>query len=362
MDIGGKKYKPKRYIAMFTMAAIALLLGLGLISYIVDPFFQFRVKENSRYFLNPRFVNGGLAKHYDYDVVALGSSMVQNYNLSIIRKNNPGAKPVKLSTGGMNLNEMEYLYSFIDKEKTKECIINLDMPLFNNKYGGVRYPRYLYDDGIMNKLKYLYGYETLIQFVPIDIGLTLYLKDSKNVTPAYKMKTSIDEIGNNSLETEYNATHVKRLYARGATVAYQPLDSMEYRMQNRLDSLLSRLEIDRYKNIQFTFVLPPYSALYWYHIGKLGYKNQFLDFAKYLNASVSKYGNVKIQYYFDCEEIIDLNNYSDITHFSPLISDKILENINNEDYTLTDLNIEAKRQRLDSLLTIFFENNKDWLH
>ena len=357
-----KKIYSKRFVILFTIFTIVFMLCIGLISYLVDPFLQFRARPDTTYFLNPRFVNGGLARNYDYNTVVMGSSMMQNMNLSILRKNDPESKPLKLSTGGMNILEMEYLYSFLDKKKTKSIILNIDIPQFNLLYEENRYPTYLYENGIIDRLEYLYSYETFMRYVPIDIGLTLYLKDRSRMTPKYYMKTSIENIGNNTLDTEFSEEEVKRKYLSGMSVSTQVKgDDRMSIMEHRLDTLLMRLDMDKYKNISYTAILPPYSALYWYNAQKEDYYDNFKSFVHYINRSMEKYDNLKILFFFDIDEITDLNHYTDITHFDTVLSDKILENINNPDYILNSSNIDAKLRRMDSLVNKFAEDNKDWL-
>lgn len=355
------KNSAKRFLCITAITAVVLLLGIGWLSYKVDPLFQFRVNDSGHYFLNPWLMNGGLARNYDYNTVVLGSSMVQNYDMSIIRKNDPSAKPVKLSTGGMNNVEMEYLYSFVRKDSVKSFIINLDIPQFNLGFEELRYPRFLYEGTFRNKLEYLYGYETLVRFLPIDLVLPVYLKGKDEVPIEYKMKTDLDKIGNNSHQNHYGAGYVKDMYLSGRTVSVQNLDGMKERMRNKLDTLLGRFAIDGYKNIQYTIVLSPYSALYWHHTKICGYHDQFIDFIYYLNQSLEKYDNVKLMFFFNMDEITDLNNYADISHFSPVVTSKVQENMHNPVYELNSSNIDTKIHQLDSLVRIFEEQNRDWL-
>lgn len=354
-------YSSRKFIVAVTITSLLCLLCIGLISFLVDPFFQFRAKPDTRYFLSPRLATGGLAKNYDYNTVVLGSSMTQNFNLNILRELYPDAKPVRLSTGGMDNLELEYVYQLIKKDKVNRFIINLDIPQFNVVFEEIRYPTYLYEDGILNKLKYLYSYETFVRFAPIDIGLTLYLKDKSYISPKYDMKTNIDNIGNNSLENEYGAEFVKNLYLSNRTVSPQHLENMQSRMEKRLDTLFAHLSPEKYPNAEFIFILPSYSALYWYHSRNSGYYTQFLNFTRHIYDRVAKYSNASIVFFFDIEEITDLNNYADITHFNPAVSDKILQNIANPEYKLNRANIDYKLNRLDSLVNKFAEQNKDWL-
>lgn len=363
METPENKYSYKRFLAVVSVSTILLLLVIGLASYIVDPFFQFRVKNDNHYFLNPWLVNGGLAKNYDYNTVILGSSMVQNYDLSVLRKKDSSVRPVKLSSGGMNNEEMKYLYSFVKKDSVKSFIINIDVPQLNLGFEEVRFPKFLYDNTFKNKMEYLYGYETCIRFIPIDIALSLYLKnkDVESLSPTYRMKTDIDQIGNNSHQNIYDADYVKDMYLSGRTVSVQNLEGIHERMHQKLDTLLACMDLDNYKHIEYTFVLSPYSALYWYHTRKEGYYNQFLDFIYYLNESVGKHDNAKLMFFFDLDEILDLNYYTDVSHFNPSLSNKVLDNVYNPEYELNASNIDYKIQRLDSLVNVFVEKNKDWL-
>lgn len=351
----------KKFLSVFAIASIVMLLGVGCLTYIVDPFFQFRVNKDGRYFLSPWLQNGGLARNYDYNTVVLGSSMVQNYDISILKKNNPSVKPVKLSSGGMNNEEMKYLYSLVKKDSVKSFIINFDIPQFNLGFEEVRYPRFLYENKPINKLQYLYGYEACIRFLPIDLILPLYLKSKEQIPVEYVMKTEIDQIGNNSYLNYYDAEHVKDLYLSGQTVSIQRLDGMKERMHSKLASLLENMAIDDHKDIQYTIVLSPYSALYWYHTKESGYYDQFIDFIYHLQQSLKAYNNARLMFFFNMNEITDLNNYSDVTHFSPALTDKVLENIYNPEYELNSSNINNKIHQLDSLVNIFVEQNKDWL-
>lgn len=361
MTVQRKKYTSKKFLRTLTVAILIGLLCIGLGAFIVDPFFQFRVNTKGHYILNPFLMNGGLAKNYDYNTVLLGSSMVQNYNMSILHDNYPDMKPVKLSSGGLNIPEMKYLYSFVNKEKTKDFIINIDIALFNQFGIGNRYPRYLYEDGLMNKLKYMYGYETWLQYIPADLGMGLYFKIKKDVPLSYKMKTSIDNIGNNSFDVQYSAGEVKRQYLSGISVSNQILENMKPRMEVALDSLLSSMKIDKYKDINYTFVFSSYSALYWYHAKKNNYYETFMGFIRHFHKNVEKYDNVRIAFFFDREEILDLNYYSDITHFGPALSDTILTNVYNPKYELNSWNMDERISRVDSLVNLFAEENKDWL-
>lgn len=357
-----KKYKISRFLRIFIVAAIISIFLIGLTTYIVDPFLQFRVDSDKKYILNPRFVNGGLAKNYDYNTAIIGSSMIQSFDVSTLRNTYDGMEPVKLSSGGMNLAEMQLLYSIVCEKGTKNIILNIDMPFFNQAGVTSRYPEYLYEDGIINKLQYLFGYEAVIQYIPADLGVSLYFKWKKdNVSPVYIAKTSIDQIGTENYSRTYDAGFVKNAYLTNNTVLYQHTEGIEERMKNSLESFVQKLEIDKHKDISYTFMFPSYSALYWYHTRRNNYYKQFLDFVYNFTKAVDGYENVRIVSFLDRHEIMDLNYYGDITHFGPVLADSIMKNLFNPKYEVNSSNIESRIHNVDSLVDSYVEKNKDWL-
>ena len=76
-----KKTNFKKWIFLLFVTILAIIVVLVSLAYIIDPFFQFRVKDN-KYMLTGRFVSPGLIKNYEYDTLILGSSMTQNFRSS----------------------------------------------------------------------------------------------------------------------------------------------------------------------------------------------------------------------------------------------------------------------------------------
>lgn len=359
----GKDRKEKFYIISFIIGSLALLGSVLLINYIVDPFFQFRVKNNE-YIINPRFCNLGLIKNYDFNTAIIGSSMVQNYDLSILRKN-PEIKPLKLTFGGLNLKEINSLYSTIDRNKVNTFIINADPPTFNANLSEVKshFPAYLQGNNILDRLQYLLGYEATIRYTPVDVALHFYLKNKteEEIPQSLKSKMSIDDSGSyRNLDIYNNASLLQAEYLQGKAVSQMNLKDMDQRMKDNTDYFFDFLNIDPQKG-DYIFVLPPYSALYWYHAEINGYYSNIKTFVRQFIVESEKYKNVKILCFYDLEQITDLNNYTDLTHFSPAVSDQIVENLFTDNYVLGSGNIEEVFDNLDRLVHEFKEENKNWL-
>lgn len=359
------KKDPKKFVILFALVSIVVLACIMTVNYIVDPFFQYRVKDNS-YILNPQFSDAGLIKNYDYNAVVLGSSMVQNYNLEILKINHPDLSPLKLTLGGLNLKETKSIDSLIDKNKIHTYIINIDASSFaKDVYKEEnRFPAYLFREGLIEHIQYLLAYETTVRYTPVDIALGVYLKyeTPENVPKLIRNRTSIDNIGNfGDLAIYNNAEGVKHEYLYGFAVSSVETENIDARMKNNLDSTLTFLDIKNHPDTEYIFVLPPYSALYWFHTGLNRYYNNYKDFIRTFIRETGKYNNTKVLCFYDLDEITDLNNYSDLTHFNPAMSDKIVENMFTTEYILNTDNVEQRFNKLDSLVNIFFLENKEWL-
>lgn len=359
-NMGYTTDRQKSFFAKFVATTICLLLLLVGFVYYVDPFFQFRVRDN-QYMLNPWFVNPGLARNGNYNTVIIGSSMVQNYDLSILRKDST-INPVKLASGAMNIPEMQTMYSLSDKSKVHTYILNFDLPQFNQERLENKYPEYLYKEGVLNKLKYIFSYEACVRYAPVDFALSFYTKYSDNISPSLKYRLSIDNIGSFSHESVYGKERVKGLYLEGRTVTPPIMHDINGRMNRNLVELMDTLQIEKYLQKNYVIVFPPYSALYWHLTRRDKYYDNFVKFIKHTVRVMSRYENVRIVYFNDIPEIVDLDNYTDITHFNQHISDIIVNNLYTSDFELNISNVDEHMQKLDSLVTRFESENKDWLN
>lgn len=351
-----------QFIKVFTIVTACLLALIALFIYIVDPFFQYRVRDK-QYILNPIYNNPGIAKHYDYNTAIIGSSMVQNYNLETLRQDST-VKPVKLASGAMSISETIFLYSQTDKEKTNTYIINLDMIQFNEWIPEFRYPEYLFSNKILDRLRYHFAYESVVRYGLTDAVLYPYIAatDEEDIPLKLKKRYSIDDIGNFSLDDTFDdAEKIKQMYRNGQTVSSPYIYQMNTRIKYNIDKLFNHLEIDKYPDKEFIFVLPPYSALYWHITKEANYYHHLMNNVKYLCRKTKDYKNVRIQFFYNLEQITDLNRYSDVTHFDPATSDYLLNNLRNDKYTITTTNMNEWLKQLTDTVISFEEENADWL-
>ena len=74
----------KRWSIILLTTIVILLIGLGGVIAIIDPFFHYHAPlAIMEYPLrNERYQNDGIVKHFQYDAIITGSSMTQNFKTS----------------------------------------------------------------------------------------------------------------------------------------------------------------------------------------------------------------------------------------------------------------------------------------
>ena len=191
----------KKWILSFFAVQAAGLLFFAAAAYLIDPFFQFRVRDNT-YTLQERFVSGGLVKNYRYDTLLIGSSMTRNFDMNLIRKE-LRAEPLHIGLGGVRPTEINELVSLAyDSGRSGRYYICVDLGFFGNPSEESRLPRYLLKRDILSHLRYLLSYEVWFRYIPVDLGLLLCDRLGVKLPERISYSRSIDRLGD--WEYRYN--------------------------------------------------------------------------------------------------------------------------------------------------------------
>lgn len=312
-----KNMGARRWLAAFLLFTGLLLAALSAAAWAVDPFFQFRVRDN-RYKLFPHFVAPGLIQNGDYDTLILGSSVTQNFDMERFREK-LGVRPLHIGLGGLTLPEAESLLELAHESGRYDRVyFCADLYLFSQDAGPGHIPAHLLRGDPLSKLRYLLSYEVWFRFIPGDA--VLLLCDRRGVEPPEGLNgsRSIDMLGNWAMEYSFGRDIVLDNYRSGAyAVSGVETDGLYERMTAQMDDFLARSESD---GGELVFFFPPYSALYWVNAQEHGYfepylqaKRHFIERAAALGAAV---------YDFQGEALIaDLELYKDTTHYGPEVND-----------------------------------------
>ncbi len=335
------KSHAKKWI-LFTFSSILILVTiLSVTVYIVDPFFQFRVKDNS-YMLNERFVSGGLIKNYDYDTLIVGSSMTQNFDMNVFR-DELGVNPLHIGLGGICAeDELSLLELAYRTGKANKYYICAEMYLFtdNSKKGNI--PKYLLNDDFLSRFRYFLNYEAWFRFIPIDAGFVIADKMGIQLPPKMQFSKSIDRLADWRLDYTFGEEIVIKNYTDGkyGVTEIKPED-LYNRITTNVDSYFDGLQPDKGEHI---FFFAPYSMLYWADLSDENVKI-LLAGQKYFVEKALQNG-ITVYNFQTADFTADLNNYKDTTHYKPEINDWMTKNFATDDYIVTMENYDEFENKL----------------
>jgi hypothetical protein len=313
---------------------IALAAAAAIIAFNawVDPFQQYR--KAGRFparFYNAwqRYENPGIAKHYDYDRIVTGSSLMECVIPADV-DHFMGGKTINLSVSAETAYDAARLLGVaLRTGKPKQVIMNLDYNAFSgppDRSGFTEpFPSYLYDDHLWNDVPYLLGVETTRKSLETLAGLHWS-----------RFNTDPQRMWYWGWEHQFFAAKaVQGLDAANLNARFhQPARTLEG-MQASFEANLAPL-IERHPAVRFTFVYAPYSILVWSDFQQRGQVEVTLAFRDWLFERTRRYPNVE---FFDFQAepalVTDLDYFTDIYHFSPKVSKAMVEAIAQGRYRLT---------------------------
>lgn len=310
-----------KWIKNFFCACSMMLLFFALCVYIIDPFYQFRVRDNS-YMLNGWLVGSGLIENYDYDTLIVGSSLTQNFNMYLFRKE-MNVKPLHVGLGGMNKNELiDFVNLSYSEGKAQTYYICIDLVTFTHGEDESRYPKYLLKKDALSRGKYFLSYEAWFRYIPVDFVLSTANMLGVKLPEKYQYKMSIDKLGDWSLDYQFGEEIVTENYINQKySVSDVDTTNLYTQMIECIDDFFEKFNFTEGKHV---FFFPPYSDLYWCDAQDCGYFEIYLDAKEYFIEKANIAGVDVFDFQGD-ELTMNLDNYKDTTHYSPQINDYIIK-------------------------------------
>ena len=312
----------------FAATAIAVALGLAALVCVlnasVDPFQQYRAPR----LFAPRFYNAwqrfedpGIARHYDYDRLVTGSSIMENA-LPADFDQLLGGRTVNLSESAQSaFDAARLLQVALATGKPREVLMTLDFNAFSGapaRSGFEQpFPDYLYDTHAWNDLPYLLGLESTRKSVETLLGLhwSRFNTDPARMWRWAEERTFSAKVAVHGLDPANLNGHFR-----------QPPRTLEG-MQRSFEANLAPL-FESHPDVRFTLILPPYSILVWSDFRERGQLDVTLAFREWLLGRVAPLANVEVfDFQADPAIVMDLDNYTDIYHYSPGVTRRMIEAI-----------------------------------
>lgn len=308
----------KQWCSYFFVLFLAMMVGDGSLNAIIDPYFHYHkpLAGLAYKIYNERYQNDGIVKHFDYDAIITGTSMVENFKTSQMDVLF-GTNAIKVPYAGAGYKEIrENLERAIKaNHQLKMVVWGLDYYFFYGRFDWSQYdsyPTYLYDEDLLNDVNYIFNIDVLGRTCRDVIVHTLRGQNT----------TTFDEYNNwNGLFTFGKDTVLKK------TKRPSKQENKEYAKLNPENIEKNVLELVRNNpDIEFYLFWTPYSIVMFDAWNQVGSLQNILRWEKEALELMLPYKNVHFFSFFDEYDIItNLDNYKDIEHYHERINAYMLE-------------------------------------
>ncbi|MBL8511446.1 MAG: hypothetical protein JNM52_07355 [Betaproteobacteria bacterium] len=307
---------------VFCLSAVGLLLGgAAWLVYDVDPFQQYRLAAPGKAWFPralQRYINPGLAKHADYDLVITGSSLMENYELPEVNRL-CRARAINLSLSAMGAFEQRKLLTVaLQHRHPQRVVMSLDFNSFatapdQGPVGVEPLPLYLYDDNPFNDHAYLLNLGMLRRAW---VQQSTAWAEAGNPDRPWNWDGEV-QFGRRQTVAGLDPLHLNKRFQQ----APRTLAGMQASFEANIVPLVAA-----YPQTSFDLLFPPYSILVWADFAQRGQVEVSLDFKRYVFLRMASYANVRVfDLQWDATITHDLDRYKDIYHYDPAVNRLMLE-------------------------------------
>ena len=339
-DFSVEETLAKKWFVKCLVTILALLALVAAVIIIVDPYFHYHKPFSflSYRLYEERYVNDGISRNFDFDAIITGTSMAQNFKPSEMDAL-LGTHSVKETFSGAGYQELsENLERALSRNPDLKTVLwVVDYNGFLREYDWAQYenyPTYLYDDNLFNDTAYLFNKSILYHGVLSNIRMTLGGIES----------TTMDEYS--SWERDCGLEYIMQSYDRENVkpAADGDFGQEEYDMVVKtIDTNILQL-VNRYPDVTFYLVYPPYSICYFDALVLKGTLERQLQAEQVATELLLQCPNVKLYNFFDQYEVIcNPDYYCDDGHYNGEVNSMMLRWISQ------DIGLVTKENYLDKL-------------
>lgn len=337
--------KYRRYLKILLASLFACMALWAVTVALADPFFHY---HKPWFGMQPvitdnRYQNPGMARHFDYDSIIVGSSMTENFRASWFDEAF-GCQTLKLSyEAGRTQNYAYIMETAFATHPLRYVFFGLDIDPLLDEFGKDYFtvPEYLYDDNPCNDVKYLFNKTIFFS----DVIPTVVKNIRGAVEPLDEAYTWDDE------HTFSRAETLASYWDPPLAESELPADAyLENYTRNLGENILP--QVAAHPETTFYIYFPPYSILFWHYRLSVGDIDAVMQLLDYTAASLLAYDNVRLYSFLGAADIItDLDNYKDYTHHTAEINRLVLDAMAADDaaYRLTPDNYRQRFRELEEL-------------
>lgn len=330
------------------LAVVISLATFAGIMYWMDPLLHYGAENDaiSYYEYGQMYSNPGIAKHYTYDAVMVGTSMIQNtdvdlcdelFDCNMVRLPYSGGKTYNMKTildvCFASGNEIKTVYWELDEFQLSGSATEPRYPL----------PEYLYRTDHQEDLSYLLN---------LDI---FYHYGMSNILGMFHGEAQSAERRGETLTGNFGKEETLSSYSRPVQSADKEVfykSHLQVVVDANLDNILSLVR--EHSDTEFVFFMAPFSVLYWDREVRNGTFEATMDSVRYALEQLVEYENVEIYFYQGEEEIItNLDNYKDYSHYGGWINNLLTQYIAEGKNLVTEDNCEQYIEELKEIVYSF---------
>ncbi len=324
---------------------LCALVAIGICVVKVDPFFHYHkpLVDDFYYPLNnQRSQNDGILKHFEYDALITGTSMIENFRTSEFDKIF-GVNSIKVSYAGASYKEINdnLITALKYNPNLKTIVRGLDMSrFFDDKdamsYDLNQYPVYLYDEKYLNDVNYIFNRNVFFDRVCLMMAGHYYERFEPGIT-------SFDEYSNVmnyftfGLDSVIESSDEKYSFdfQREGIIPVHITDTEKATILGNVDQNITSLARE-HPDVTFYYFFTPYSIIWWLDRVDDGSVYGQIEAEQIVIEEILKCPNIRLYSFNTCTDIVtDLNNYKDAFHYGEWINSLMLKWMYEGEYLLT---------------------------
>ena len=338
---------PAHFLGTLGMTA-GLLAGLcALTVYVMDPFYHYHKPwfGLKAVLSEKEYQVVGSLRHFDYDSVLVGSSVVENNDNRWYDEAFGGTTIKAVRSYGGVADLVWYLQEAFAAQEVKRVYFNLDPSSLiqeaETTFEASGCPMYLYDRNPFNDVKYLLNATVLFQKIPYELA--------QSFSADYEEGLSYNWAAGKDFSENGVLTHYVR---RSEAARMLPEQEKERELQDNL-ALLEQV-VQEHPETEFYFFYPPYSMIWWDDAVRSGLRDVYLYDEAQIAKALLAYDNVHFyDFQNDEETVTDLNRYMDTVHFDPQVNYDICMQMAANQNEVTPDNLEETFQRTRELVDAY---------
>ena len=349
--------KVRTWLISWLVISLSALIMAGYWVIKIDPFFHYHKPDTDRYFYvinNQRSQNDGISRHFDYNAMITGTSMIENFRTTETDEVFD-CKSVKIPFSGATYKEInDNIERALEANPKLSLVIRcLDMDRFLDSDGFMRsdmgdYPGYLYDKNPFNDVKYLLNRDILFSRVYKIISDTKKEGFQPGITAFddYSRWQENFTFGINTVCPDGLSTDKDKVQEHLSE------SEKEIIRKNIEANVLSTAE--KYPDVSFCYFYSPYSAAQWNNWNNQGRLYKQLEAEELITEMLTDCSNIHLFSFNNRTDITtDLNHYKDTIHYASWINSQMLRWMHDGTYRLTKENYRDYLQQEYDFYTSF---------